>query len=78
MKFSSTAVLVALLQLASSVPTSDPASRITQRDDAQELDTLQKQALDAVLAVLDAEEQALQKRGETASCTVRNLQIRLE
>jgi hypothetical protein len=78
MRLSVVASFVTLVSLGSSVPTSDPASRITPRDDAQQLDALQQQALDATLAALDAEEQELQKRGQTASCTRQNLEIRLE
>jgi 23S rRNA maturation mini-RNase III len=78
MRLSIVASFVTLVSLVSSVPTSDPVSRVKARDDAQQLDALQQQALDATLTALDAEEQELQKRGQTASCTRRNLEIRLE
>ncbi|TVY46405.1 Tyrosinase-like protein [Lachnellula occidentalis] len=71
---------LAVLPLASAVPSS---GSINQRehvsvDDAQELSVLQQQALDTALAALDSEEESLKKRGETASCTRQNLEIRLE
>jgi len=78
--FASLASLLALFPLSSSVPT--PES-VRQRDDtlgndALQLTALQEEALGAALAELDAQEESLKKRSETASCTRRNLEIRLE
>ncbi|TVY90929.1 Tyrosinase-like protein [Lachnellula willkommii] len=64
--------------LANNTLADDTLANSTLADDAQLLDLFQQQALNATLDALDIEEESLTKRGETASCTRQNLEIRRE
>lgn len=78
--FAFLASLLALLPFSSAVSASGSIKQPEDvlGEDAQALNAFQQQALDTTFATLDAEEERLKKRGETASCTRQNLEIRLD
>jgi hypothetical protein len=79
MKFSTFTPLVLLASIASTAVAIPAPSPIRERDSTVgDIEALQDQANDNILAQLEAEEAALAKRGVAATCTVRNIAIRRE